>query len=120
MSTPEGWQAKLDRDFPQGAVCVWDEDEESPTYQVPRLQVVSLHGLDPVVALPLHGPEKVLGPFPVESYTVRQRKPVLEARVTLAGAQPMLWSAGVGPQLARAMSEDRERLLQSSPAGGPM
>jgi hypothetical protein len=112
------WQTLLDADFPQGAVCAWDSPD-SAVYQVPRIGVTGSEGSDPVVVLPVFGVEKVIGPDRLLSYTLVQRSPVLVARATLSGAAAaMLWSAGVGPELARQMSQEREELVRLAPRGG--
>jgi hypothetical protein len=111
-------QRRLDAEYPQGAVCVWDGQEDSPVYQIPRIDVIGMHGDDPIVRLPVHGPDKVLGPARMMEYNITQRSPVTEARVQLAGMPAMRWSSGVGPILARAMAEDRARQLAAAPGGG--
>jgi hypothetical protein len=111
------WQSVLDKAFPDGAIAVW-ERPDSPTYQVLRIEVTGMAGLDPVVSLPVFGPEKLIGPTRLLAYAVLQRTPVLEARATLENMDSMLWSAGVGPHLARSMRDERRELVTTAPHGG--
>jgi hypothetical protein len=115
------WQRLLDREFPKGAVCEWVKHagtDNGPTYKTPRIEVTGMAGLDPVIRLPIFGPEKVIGPVRCLSYTVTQRSPSVQARVELEGMPAMFWSSGVGPILARAMDSERRELADRAPLGG--
>jgi hypothetical protein len=97
------WQAVFSHDFPDGALCEWDAPG-SATYRIIHIQVTGMRGLDPIVVLPVFDAEKTLGPWPVLSYEVPQRSPVVQARVTFENVpEAMLWGSGVGAHLAEMM-----------------
>ena len=109
--TVSKWQRLLDRDFPLGALCQWVEPDPVQPMRVARIQVTGAAGLDPIVAIPVFAVDKVIGPSQLLSYTVTQRTPCVVARVQLEGTErPMLWSSGIGPLLAHAMSKERAQL----------
>lgn len=107
------WQRVFDRDYPHGAlVTVCDPRvDDAIVYQVPRIEVTDMAGLDPVVALPVFEIDKLLGGR-VLSYAVTERRPHLLAQVTLAGHDHrQLWNAGVSGPLAAAMADDRANFI---------
>jgi hypothetical protein len=113
------YQAKLDREFPQGAVASWEDRGNTATYLIPRVLVTGQQGLDPEIWLPAFaGSTKTLGPFRVLSYQPVQSHPYA-VRVTLDNVdRPLLLNAGVSEEAARAMAGDRQRFTDLAPAGG--
>jgi hypothetical protein len=113
------YQAKMDREFPHGAVASWDQPGSTVTYLVPRILVTGQHGLDPEIFLPVFaGSDKTLGPFRVLSMSQAQRDPYM-VRADVDGAQgALLLNAGVSPEAAAAMAADRQSFTALAPAGG--
>lgn len=106
------WQARCDRLFPRGAIAVWDTPD-SAVYRVPRVEVESMAGLDPVLDMPLHGAEKALGPWRATSWDVIQSRPATVVRVTFENVpEALLLSSGVGQHLAQVMLPDRASSLR--------
>lgn len=114
------YQRRFDEDFPRGLLASWD-DPGGPefTYPVPRVEVIAMRGLDPQVMLPVDDWAKTVEGV-VVSYRVDRTDPCLVARVIFRGSQDrhMLWSAGVGPQLAVRLVPVRARLIRLASARG--
>lgn len=65
-------------------------------------------GLDPVLDMPLFGPEKALGPWRCTSWDVIQSRPATVVRATFENVpEALLISSGVGQHLAQVMGSDR-------------
>jgi hypothetical protein len=115
------WQDRLDAAFPHGLIATWDvprgSSQRGICYQIPRAEVIAQAGMDPVVALPVFGIDKLLV-MRVRTYDVRQRQPCLVARVTRDDPPPMFWSAGVGRVLATRMADQRREFTDWSAAQG--
>lgn len=110
------WQAKLDREFPSGMVAGFRGGGSN--YLISRPIVVYMTGLDPVVWLPVFsGSEKALGPSRVVSYEQVRNSP-RAVRVMFENDLPMVWSAAVSPEAARAMAGERARSIAFVPNGG--
>src|SRR5215469_7745677 len=79
-------QLRFDQDFPEGLLAAWD-DPGGPvhTYPVPRVEVLSMAGLDPVVRLPVDDWAKTVDGT-VVSYNVQQTQPCLVVRVGFASS----------------------------------
>lgn len=114
------WQARLDHSFPRGMVASWDKEGARTTYLVPRVVVVEMSGLDPVVWLDAYsGSDKTLGPYRVTSYVEHRSGWHRQVEVTFDGIpHPMCWNAGVSRRAARVMNPERIRLLTLAPQGG--
>jgi hypothetical protein len=112
------YQAKMDREFPHGAIASW-QGERGTTYLIPRVLVTGQHGLDPEIFLPVFaGSDKTLGPFRIRGLQQVQVRPHMVA-VTLDNVdKTLLLNAGVSEEAARAMAADRQRFTDLAPAGG--
>jgi hypothetical protein len=112
------YQAKMDREFPHGALASW-QGERGTTYLIPRILVTGRHGLDPEIFLPVFaGSDKTLGPFRVTGLQQVQTRPHMVA-VTLDNVdKTLLLNAGVSEEAAQAMAASRQAFLEQAPAGG--
>ena len=110
------YQQRFDADFPQGLLATWD-DPGGPehTYPVPRVEVLDMLGLDPVVRLPVDDWAKTVDGT-IVSYRVERTDPCLVARVIFRDypQRHMLWSAGVSSQLAARLIPARIRLIRQA------
>lgn len=98
------WQAKLDREFPHGAVCSWDRPGPPVIYLVLRIEVTGAVGLDPVVQLIPLDQSRVLNDLWVQSYTPAAGQwPPGTVRVTFGNEDDgMFWNPQVPAVLQRA------------------
>lgn len=119
------WQARLDREFPRGAVVnAWHDPHSigrlpppGVTYEIPRIVVLRVADGQPVVLMPVfHGSDKVLGPLHLTSY---ERLSRILVKVTLAGQKDvMTWNSRISERLARLMAPEREASVKLAPQGG--
>lgn len=122
------WQARLDRDFPRGAIAAWSGLTPPPaSYQIPRILVLRVVNDHPVVLLPvLTGSDKVLGPWQVSAYEVNHgvvTGPLAGTqrvvRVTFEeDSRTMTWNPRVTDRLARVMAPERAAFMKLAPHGG--
>ena len=65
------WQNKLNREYPDGAVCAWEHAPgDTPViYVTRRIEVTDMAGLDPVIKIVPVDQSRVLGPVQVASYS---------------------------------------------------
>lgn len=116
MADPDAlarWQHKFDREYPDGAVCSWDlpADQTPVIYVTPRIEVIDMAGLEPVVRIVPLDQSRVLGPARVTSYTPAHggRWPPGTFRVTLDEHYPgvMHWHPKVPDGLkAQTISQE--------------
>jgi hypothetical protein len=111
------WQDKLDREFPRGMAVAFERGDVN--YIVPRVIVLHMEGLDPVVWFPVFaGSDKTFGPLKVTAYEQIRSSP-RAVRVWLDTVrQPMVWSDTLDPQVVREMEPERLRLFELAPHGG--
>jgi hypothetical protein len=107
------WQNKIDRAFPDGAVCVWDRPGLKLIYVTPQINVIRMAGLDPVVTIVPLDRSRVLGPEQVTSYTEvpagSSRWPPGTVRVTFGIAtDAMFWHPKVPDVLLRMRMREGE------------
>ena len=113
------YQAKLDREFPRGAVAAW-QDKPRTAYLIPRILVTGQRGLDPEIWLPVFaGSSKTLGPFRVLSMEQVQASPRAVAAAIDGMDALLLLSAAVSEAAGQAMATDRQQFLELAPRGGP-
>lgn len=107
------WQARLDREFPQGAVGSWvrppNPASHPAIYNIPYIEVLAMAGLDPVLIMTVYGTgSKILGPWRVISYETLAEEPFTARRLTFAGTRDRLVLVdAVGDQMAAMMAQDR-------------
>lgn len=108
------WQHKLDMDFPRGLLAAWngraDLSHGDPmfVYLCPRVEVVSMEGLDPVVFLPVPDFDKVVQPGSITKYEKVQSTPCKVVEVTFSGGRTMAWSDGLTPLQVQETEEHRD------------
>lgn len=117
------WRSKLNREFPDGAVCSWElpAGQTPVIYVTPQIEVIAMTGLDPLVRIVPLDNSRVLGPAQVSSYEpVRGGPwPPGTVRVTFANYPGvMYWNPRVPPVLANRMPEEGH-LEPRSPEAGP-
>lgn len=111
------WQEKIDREFPNGMVAAFVPG--TGNYLIPRVTVVRMAGLDPVVWFPVFSESvKTFGPVQVLSYEQIRSSPHRAVKVKFDNMETMVWSAAVSPEVARTMAGDRARYIAHSPHGG--
>ena len=119
MTLKEKFQAKFDKEFPEGAVASWIEPPDAALrpviYNIPLVEVTAMAGLDPVITLVVYGTgSKVLGPWRVTNYEIISEGP-LTARVTFDNVDaPLMLVGAVGDHMALMMAHDRA-LHQENP-----
>ena len=116
--TVKAFQERFDRDFPNGALCTWDrpEDGTSVIYRVPRIQVLGVTNVLPVVMLTPLENDHPLGPERLVTYekiTGNSDWPAGTYRVTFGIApDPMYWNPKIPSTLVKPMREARQRLIE--------
>lgn len=110
------WQHKLDMDFPRGLLAAWDDHKEKHggpafVYLVPRVEVVDMTGLDPVVFLPVPDFDKVVQPGTIAKYEQIQSRPCRLVQVTFGDGRTMSWSDGLTPRQVSETEEHRDMAM---------
>jgi hypothetical protein len=113
MDAAAAWQRRIDREFPDGAVCSWElpADQTPVIYVTPRIVVVDMAGLDPVVTITPLDNSRVLGPARVASYSPARgsRWPPGTMRVTFHEGDHypgvMYWNPKVPAVLANRLGD---------------
>jgi hypothetical protein len=111
MDAAAAWQRRIDREFPDGAVCSWElpADQTPVIYVTPRIVVVDMAGLDPVVRIVPLDRSRVLGPARVISYVPvigNTGWPPGTTRVRFAEYPGvMYWNPRVPPVLANRLGD---------------
>jgi hypothetical protein len=116
MSEQERWQARIDADFPDGLVMVWEGDDNSATYLVPYVKVLRMVGtFDPWVSFSTHTGIKGFD-LQIVAYDVVQEKDPRIVRVRFENVtQIALWSTNMSPELRAEMRAARQELLEDPP-----
>lgn len=110
------WQHKLDMEWPRGLLATW-EDGKSPdgtpafVYVCPRVEVVGMSGLDPVVFLPVPDFDKVVQPGTISGYEQVQSKPCKVVQVTFGNGRQMDWSDGLTPRQVAESEDHRDAAM---------
>lgn len=111
------WQQRFDKDFPDGLVASWVGAPPEHSYHFARVEVVAMHGLNPVVFM--DDPEwqkNVTGA--VSSYSEVQHTPHLLASVTFEDTRrQMLWNAGLSQLEKSTLAPLRRDSLERSEHG---
>jgi hypothetical protein len=97
--------------FPHGLLASCAKSGRAILYHIPRVTVISMDGLDPVVELVPVNSDRVLSPLRITSYNPEPGHPGV-MRVTFDNTpDPMLWNSHVPPALVKTMAAERERRL---------
>lgn len=117
----EQWQAKLDKEYPAGAMLSWDDPDGADWVPCPRAEVAGMEGLDPVVRFPCYGFEKVLGPWQVLAVKKSDRFPATQ-EFTFKGMDParaLLVQSRVPEHLRNLMADDRQKSIAADHEEAP-
>lgn len=125
MEAPEQarlWQQKIDQAFPHGMLMTADDESDGrgASFPVPRPEVVSMQGMDPVVFIEIPEHNRNLSGV-IVGWEPVQEKPCTVVRVTMetgTGSEDRdkvsRWSSNLSPGAVRAMREWRNMSLESS------
>jgi len=99
--TQEQWQERFDTDFPRGLIIELSHGDiaTDPTYTSPRVAVIGMNGIMPVVFTLVWNTSKSFE-FSVASYKIEQTEPVVVADVISDDGQRWRWSSGVSDEVA--------------------
>jgi len=111
------WQHRLDMDFPRGLLAAWNGkddtgDRDPHVYLCPRIEVVGMHGLDPLVFLPVPDFDKVVQPGAIQKYERVQSSPCKVVEVTFAGGRTMAWSDGLTERQVQESEDHRDNAME--------
>lgn len=104
-TTVNKWQAKINREFPNGLLMMWkgsEESESAPVYRIFKANVLDVEGFDPIVELKVFDiPKRFVGR--VVSYETIQDNPLMVEVKFEDIDTPMIWSANISDTLAALM-----------------
>lgn len=109
-TTGQGWQDRLDQDFPHGGIVSYAGDDT--VYTTPYFEVLGMdRGMPQVFWMIVSGSDKGFGPLTVRKYTPFQTAPHLLVRVEFDNMDTaMVWCAKLSPEMTARMDAIRQQI----------